>query len=161
MTHRLRTFFGVNDDLQEFAEHWLNSPAYLADAKELTYADGALVACVYRDDVFQVELCSTPGGLVIPDHTHPHADTIEVSVAGALRLHVNGRDPFAGLPDAIVARRNKWRGIRINHDDVHGTTVGHPGAMFFSIQKWLGCAPMSVLTDYAGKPLGAQHRAML
>lgn len=158
--HRLRTFLCVQDDLQDFAEHWLNSPAYLSDAKSLTHADGALVACVYRDDTYQVELCSVPPGLVIPDHVHPNADTIEVSIAGALRLHVNGVDPFAGMPDALVARRNKWRGLRINHDDVHGTTVGEPGALFFSIQRWLGCPPRSVLTDYVGLPLGEQHMGM-
>jgi quercetin dioxygenase-like cupin family protein len=156
---RLRTHFGIADDLQDFAEDFLNRRGYLANMRSLQRADGALVALVCREGVYQVELCAVPGGLVIPDHTHPQADTIEVGLAGALRLRVNGVDPFEGLPDALIERRNRWRGLRINHDDVHGTTVGQPGAMFFSIQRWRG-EPRSVLTDYAGEPLGPQHRAL-
>lgn len=156
---KLRTMFGIADDLQDFAEDFLNRPAYLAGAGPMRQADGALVTVVYSDARFQVELCAVPGGLVIPDHTHPHADTIEVGLAGALRLHVNGDDPFAGLPDRLLERRNRWRGLRINHDDVHGTTVTGAGALFFSIQRWT-CAPKSVLTDYVGAPLGEQHRSM-
>jgi hypothetical protein len=159
--HKLRTYFGISDDLQDFAEEFLNRPGYLSDAKMLRHADGALVAVVCQDGSFQVELCSVPAGLVIPDHVHPHADTIEVSVAGALRLRVNGVDPFDGMPDELVARRNRWRGLRINHTDIHGTTVGEPGAMFFSIQKWRGVEPRSVLTDYAGTPLGSQHKGLM
>lgn len=160
MMHKLRTHFAVDDDLQAFAESWLNGPRQLTEARSLTAADGALVALLHRDGCYQVELCSVPAGLVIPMHTHPRADTIEVSVAGALRLQVNGVDPFAGLPDELVARRNHWRGIRINHDDVHGTQVGAPGAVFLSIQRWQG-EPRSVLTDYVGVPLGAQHQGLL
>lgn len=159
--HRLRTIFGIHDDLQVFAEDWLNRPSQLLSAVSLSRADGALVTVLYRDDRFQVELCAVPGGLVIPAHTHPNADTIEVGVSGALRLIVNDIDVFAGIPDETLVRLNRWRGIRINHDDVHGTVVGEPGAMFMSIQRWNGCAPKSVLTDYEGGALGPQHEEML
>lgn len=159
---RLRTHFGVDDDLQAFAERWLNSPGYLSHAKSMAHADGALVACVYRDSTYQVELCCVPPGLVIPDHVHPHADTIEVTVAGVLRLHVNGEDVYSGMSDEYVQRLNLWRGVRINRRDVHGTVspVGECGAMFFSIQKWTD-GPRSVLTDYVGGALGETHRGMI
>lgn len=160
MTHKLRTYFGVDDDLQEFAERFLNSGGILSSAVALTKVDGAMVTVLHRDDRFQVELCCVAGGTVIPPHTHPNADTIEVSVAGAMRLLVNGVDPFEGIPDDLVMRRGRWRGIRINHDDVHGTTVPEPGSVFLSIQRWNG-PPQSVLTDYKGAPLGPQHLEML
>lgn len=128
----------------------------------MAHADGALVACLYRDSTHQVELCCVPPGMVIPDHVHPHADTIEVTVAGVLRLHVNGDDVYAGMADEYVQRLNRWRGIRINRSDVHGTTVpvGGRGAMFLSIQKWTD-GPRSVLTDYEGAPLGEAHKGMI
>lgn len=160
--NRLRTFLGIDDELQAFAERWLSGPACLSNAKAMAHADGALVACLYRDDTYQVELCCVPPGFVIPDHVHPNADTIEVTVAGVLRLHVNGKDIYAGLSDEHVERVNRRWGIRINHDDVHGTftPVGERGAIFLSIQKWTG-GPRSVLTDYEGDPLGEAHRGML
>lgn len=162
MRHRLRTFFGIDDDLQAFAEGWLNRPSQLANALSLSQADGALVSVLYRDDRFQVELCAVTAGTFIPAHVHPNADTIEVSVSGALRLPVNGRVVDADVPDRLLARFNRWRGIRINHDDVHGgAVVPQPGAMFLSIQRWNVGPPKSVLTDYAGEPLGNMHRSML
>jgi hypothetical protein len=151
----------VNDDLQAFANRWLNESS-LSNAQSISYADGAFVACLYRDETFQVELCAVPPGLVIPDHTHPNADTIEVTVAGVLRLRVNGRDVYAGMTDEYVQRLNRTRGIRINRSDVHGTIepVGARGALFLSIQKW-SCVPTSVLTDYLGAPLGEMHQGMV
>lgn len=158
---RLRTFLGVDDDLQAFASRWLNESS-LWNAQSIAYADGALVTCLYRDETFQVELCAVPPGFVIPDHTHPNADTIEVTVAGVLRLRVNSRDVYAGMTDEYVQRLNRTRGIRINRSDVHGTIepVGTRGALFLSIQKW-SCVPASVLTDYLGAPLGEMHRGMV
>jgi len=161
---KLQTIGGNQDRLQSFAQSWLNSRSYLARAQSMTHADGALVACVYRDREFQVELCCVPPGMVIPEHVHPHADTIEVLVAGVLRLSVNGRDVFAGQSDADVQRMNRWKGVRINRDDVHGTAVpvGPNGGMFFSIQMWdQFIGPQSVLTDYKGRPLGRQHDGMI
>lgn len=160
--NKLRTRFGVKDDLQLFAENWLNSSACLSNAKSVAYADGAIVSCLYQDNQFQVELCCVPPGFVIPDHTHPHADTIEMNVAGVLRLHVNGNAVYPSMTDENMQRLSRGRGIRINRNDVHGTIepVGKNGALFLSIQKWTG-NPASVLTDYRGEPLGDTHKGMM
>lgn len=157
---RLRTAFEIRDDLHEYAQAWLQSAGALGEAKELRYADGALVSVLHREGHFQVELCCVAGGTVIPDHIHPLADTIEVPVAGLLRLRVNGVDPFAHMSDERLRAFRKPFGIRINHDDWHGTEVANPGSMFLSIQRWVG-EPKSVLTDYAGQPLGATHKEMI
>lgn len=157
---KLRTFFGIDDDLQAFAQDWLNRPDQLAAPLSLTCVDGAMVTKLYCDGKYQVELCAVPGGLVIPPHIHPHMDTIEVGLSGALRLEINGVDPYAGVPDERLERHYRGRGIRINATDWHGTTVGMPGSMFLSIQRWAG-TPTSVLTDYVGSALGPQHEAIL
>lgn len=158
---KLRTIRCVRDDLQSFAEDWLNGPAHLWNAKSISHADGVLVSCLYQDEQFQVELCCASPGLVIPDHIHPHADTIELNVVGVLRLHVNREDIYAGLTDENAQRLSHW-GVRINSTDIHGTVtpVGKNGAMFLSIQKWVG-KPQSVLTDYIGSPLGNLHQEII
>lgn len=157
---RLRVAFGVADDLHDFAEAWLQQAGSLTGAKELRHADGAMVAVLYREGRYQVELCCVAADTLIPDHVHPHADTIEVSVAGPLRLQVNGVEPFAAIPDERLERLSKGTGIRINATDVHGTYVPPPGAVFLSIQRWVA-EPKSVLTDYSGQPLGGLHRELL
>jgi len=153
-----RCIYQVNDSLHDFATRWLRgNPALHADGG--TAVDGALVQCLHRDGAFQVELCTVRGGVVIPPHVHPAADTIELGVSGAMRLIVNGVAPFAAIDDATLARRWSRIGVRINHCDVHGATVPAGGTTFLSIQRWRG-QPRSVLTDYVGQRLGAQHEAM-
>lgn len=158
----LRTLFGVDDDLQEFAENWLKLGCTFTQARDVRFVDGAMVSQLYRDVKYQVELCCVPPGFVIPNHVHPNADTIELTVAGVLRLHVNGEDVYAGMTEESIRRLVRGRGVRINHDDVHGTAepVGKNGAMFLSIQRWVG-EPQSVLTDYEGAALGSTHQEML
>lgn len=157
----MKTVFGIEDDLQEFAERWLSEGRHLTQAKSINYVDGVLVSCLYRDSKFQVELCCAPPRFVIPNHTHPNADTIEVPVYGVLRLHVNGIDIYDGVNEKTASRMNRGVGVRINHNDIHGTTfpVGEGGAIFLSVQSWNG-SPKSVLTDYVGSPLGEMHRRM-
>ena len=151
---KLRTAFGADDDLQAFAESWLARGGALTGAVSVKCLDnGTLVACLYRDDRFQVEMFCCPPGLVIPAHTHPRVDTIEVNVAGPLRLQVNGVPIYGDLSDERVVRASRGKGIRIDHDDAHGTAepVGKSGAIFLSIQRWVG-EPDSVVTDYKGAP---------
>jgi hypothetical protein len=152
----MRCAFAIDDDLHAFARSWLESPSF--DAEHVAVVDGATVERVYRGGAMQVELCRVPAGYRIPEHVHPHADTIEVGVSGAIRLTVNGADPFAFVPDARLAAFTRGRGVRINHADVHGG-VALTDCAFWSIQRWES-KPTSVLTDYSGAKLGPQHEAL-
>jgi hypothetical protein len=155
MVKRLRTIWGVDDDLQDFAQDLLNRPRLLSRTRDLRWADGAMVAVIAREGQYQAELCTLCGGVLIPDHVHPQADTIEVGLFGAMRLVVNGRDPFDGASDDRIAK-HRWTGVRINSADVHGGRVPPTGAMFLSVQRWAGPV-LSVLTDYRGALLGPEH----
>lgn len=155
---KLRCGYAIHDDLHAFAEAWISGGQ--AMPLRTTDAGTAQVLCLYREGAYQVELCCMSAGAVIPPHVHPHADTIEVGVFGAVRLSVNGADPYADIPDDRLADFTRMRGIRINATDVHGGRVVGAGAAFLSIQRWAG-DPQSVLTDYRGEPLGGKHKAML
>lgn len=150
----MRVAFAVHDELHAYAQairfDW---PQHMVEV------EGAQVAVVHRDGPFQAELCCLRGGVLIPEHVHPHVDTIELGVCGAVRLFINGRDPFEAVPDERLAAFVQRRGIRINSDDVHGGRVLPGGAWFLSVQHWRG-APRSVLSDYQGQPLGQRHSAL-
>lgn len=145
-----RVAYGVQDDLHEYARAWLATGSPLAGATALRDIGNGQFAVLGRGGRFQVELCVVRGGVEIPEHTHPHADTIEVGIAGAVRLLVNRADPFEAIPDERLAIFTKGRGIRINRGDRHGGRVLSGGAMFLSVQRWDG-VPGSVLTDYLGQ----------
>lgn len=159
MARRLVTALGVDDDLQAFAAEFVRGPLPMAiDSRQV---DGAMVSTLAREGVFQVELCCVRGGMLIPQHLHPHADTIEIGIAGGLRLQVNGVDPFAASGmDRLTRQHRAAVGVRINHDDWHGTVVPPCGSVFLSVQRW-SIDPLSVLTDYIGCPIGTEHGAML
>jgi hypothetical protein len=155
-----RCAFAIDDDLHHFAAMWLALPPPPMPT-EWVHMDGAAVACLHTAAPFQVELCRVPSGYVIPDHVHPHADTIEVGVEGAVRLAVNGIDAFKRIPDSMMPRVVRGRGIRINATDMHGgRAVARQTAFFYSIQRWIG-DPQSVLSDYKGQPLGPRHKEAL
>ena len=150
----MRVAFAIKDDLHDYAQSirfdW---------PQRMEEVEGAQVAVIHRSGRFQAELCCVRGGFLIPAHVHPHADTIEIGVCGAVRLFVNGIDPFSAIPDDRLPAFTRGRGIRINHNDQHGGIAIPGGAWFLSVQRW-DCEPRSVLTDYMGEPLGHRHDEM-
>lgn len=140
----------INDGLHDFAASFVASRRVgVADFGILRAAadTGATIGVIHRDGRYQVELCAVPPGR-IPAHSHKRVDTIEVGLAGAVRLDVNGIDPFGFVPDDRLGRFTHGRGIRINAGDAHGGTVLPGGAWFLSVQHWFDGEPTSVLEDY-------------
>src|SRR5437763_7118025 len=84
---------------------------------------------LYRKDPFQVQMFAVPEGTIIPEHTHPNVDSIEVYVGGNIMFshsgkyivpaeEVHARDGPLGL----ASRRGIT--IRVRPNDVHGGVVG-------------------------------------
>jgi hypothetical protein len=143
---RFRCAFAISDELHEFASNWLRS-ASIANAGACR-SDGRVVSSVLnRSGRFQVEMVCARAGTPIPPHVHPSADTIEVGVSGAVRLWINGADPFEAVPDDRLAAFTRMRGVRINRADVHGGLVLPGGAVFLSIQRWID-EPLSVIDQF-------------
>lgn len=120
---------------------------------------------LYRRDPFQVQMFAVPGGTVIPEHTHPNVDSIEVYVGGNIRFSHSGKyvspaaDVFANNgPLGLASRRGMT--VRVRPNDIHGGTFGEGGGVFLSVQHWLnGVAPHCVAADYSGITMGEDHLA--
>ena len=127
------------------------------------------VTCIlmYRRDQFQVQMFAVPEGTIIPEHTHPNVDSIEVYVGGNIQLSVGGKHVYPAEilfensgPLKLASRRGER--VRVRPDQIHGATIGAGGAVFLSIQHWLnGVAPHCVAADYDGVAMGEHHLAQV
>ncbi len=115
---------------------------------------------LYREGGFQIQMFTVPPNYVIPGHTHPNVDSIEVYVSGQIKFSHGGRFVFESLetvhgrdPDSYT-----WRMLRVRPQDRHGAVSGVQGARFISIQHWLnGIPPSCVSADYSGTVLDLSH----
>jgi hypothetical protein len=120
---------------------------------------------VHRRPPFQTQLFMGPPGVIVPEHTHPNVDSIEVYVGGELRLSHSGKliqpEEFICENPNSTFKTALLRGscTRVRPNDIHGGFSGEKnGAVFLSIQHWLnGVEPSSVGTDWNGKVMGPNH----
>lgn len=120
---------------------------------------------LYRHGQFQVQMFAVPEGTIIPEHTHPNVDSIEVYVGGNIHFSHSGKYAFA--PETVTANSGPLktaakRGtmIRVRPNDVHGGVFGEGGGVFLSVQHWLnGVKPHCVAADYDGITMGEHHLA--
>lgn len=119
---------------------------------------------MHREGQFQVQMFIMPPHTIIPEHTHPNVDSIEVYVGG--QLHFSHKGELIISEDECIEDPEcefhlpKKRGtlIRVCPNDVHGGYSGENGGVFFSIQHWLNnVKPHCVAADYIGKTMGPRH----
>lgn len=134
----------------------------------LWFTGGLPGVTLYCAGAFQVQLFIFPAGTEIPEHRHPHVDTVECHVAGDadFRVEVGGAlvpaVPARFLHDRRASVSRWWgRGVRVRPATWHELSVGAAGAAFLSVQHWLAGAPSSVGLDWEGRPVNARHGAAL
>ena len=96
---------------------------------------------------------------VIPEHSHPGVDNIQIYLWGQVYLTHNGQPVISdeqmvekdGLSAAYTSS------IRILPGDTHGASIGPMGGAFLTIQRWLDGNPKSVATAWSGDPLNDEH----
>ena len=120
---------------------------------------------LYRKGQFQVQMFAVPEGTIIPEHTHPNVDTIQVYVGGNIHFSHSGKYVY---PKNRLFRNNGPLGcankrgtrMRVRPNDLHGAVVGEGGGVFLAIQHWLnGIEPHCVGSDYEGVTMGEDHLA--
>lgn len=161
---RLRCLNSRQDNLHIWAEHWVNTAtmkSMVPEPEKMADYGNVSTAILDRDGAYQVELCVLQGGVVVPLHTHPRMNSIEIGLAGGTRFTLNGRAVLGDLSDEKLIRFITGRGLRFNSDDVHGGVVLKCGAMFLSIQHWHTGEPTSVALDYQGEPFSDVHSKSL
>lgn len=85
---------------------------------------------------------AVPEGTIIPEHTNPNVDSIEVYVGGNIRFSHSGK--YIYPKEALHARdgplgcaSRRGMTIRLRPNDLHGGTFGEGGGLFLSVQHWL------------------------
>src|SRR5437763_5514736 len=118
---------------------------------------------LYRKGEFQVQMFAVPEGTIIPEHTHPNVDSIEVYVGGNIRFshsgkYVYGEEQLRPLDGPLGCASKRGTRIRVRPNDVHGGVLGKGGGVCLSIQHWLnGVEPHCVAADYDGITIDAPH----
>lgn len=120
---------------------------------------------LFRKDQFQVQMFAVPEGTIIPEHTHPNVDSIEVYVGGNIMFSHSGKyvfpkDGIFALDGPLRCANKRGATIRVRPNDVHGGVFGEGGGVFLSVQHWLnGVKPHCVSADYDGITMGEDHLA--
>lgn len=153
------------DELERFCASFLKKMPVLGAVPlqgAVSMIENVTSILLYRRGQFQVQMFAVPEGTVIPEHTHPNVDSIEVYVGGSIRFSHSGKyvyredELFAQGPMGLSSRRGLT--IRVRPNDLHGGTFGPGGGVFLSVQHWLnGVRPHCVAADYTGVTMGKDH----
>jgi hypothetical protein len=155
----------MNDQLEEFKDWFFKNIPQLG-AVPLFHAvhkiEDVTSIIWFRQGEYQVQMFVVPGNYIIPEHTHPNVDSIEVYVGGQIKFSHSGKWAINGkdLQVESVFGTSLLRGntIRVKPNDLHGGLFGSSGGVFLSIQHWLnGVKPHCVAADYSGIVMGEHH----
>jgi hypothetical protein len=162
MTTRLRCLFGVKDDLHDYAEAIHARLAEFAQHDSLADLDSAQWACrvVNRTGNLQAELIRINPCEVIPQHIHPHVDSVDLIIAGDIDLVISGKRIAEGYSKDRRSSFLKRAGLRIAANAPHGGSTGPDGVLFISCQKW-DVPPSHIALAWAGPSCTAEHARML
>ena len=156
------------DPVEQFCESFLkNMPVIGAVpfAGSVSKVEDVTRLLLYRHKQFQVEMFIAPEGTIIPEHTHPNVDSMQVYVGGNIIFTRNGKyeypeEQLYALNGPLKCASKRGRTMRVGPNDKHGAVVGEGGGVFLAVQHWLnGIAPHSVAGDYDGMAMGEDHSA--
>jgi len=156
------------DDLDKFCKWFLlNMPVVGAVPFEnaVTKIEDVTSVLMYRKDNFQVQMFIVPPHYIIPEHTHPNVDSIEVYMGGNIRFShcgsfVNPEPDIQKDNTNLGCSKARGKTIRVKPNDLHGGIFGEGGGVFLSVQKWLNdVKPHCVAADYNGVVMGEDHLA--
>lgn len=112
-----------------------------------------------RSNEFSVQLWVSPGGLVIPAHTHENTDLIICYVSGEIKFDLNGANPIPEentvTSDGRSSRNGRW--FRAKPGDIWGATIYESGGAFMVFAR--GRDPIDL--DWQGSAVDEDHRVLL
>ena len=154
------------DELEQFCAWFLKKTPVIGAvpfAGAVSKIQDVTAILLYRSGQFQVQMFAVPEGTIIPEHTHPNVDSIEVYVGGNIRFshsgrYVYGEDQLRAHDGPLGCAFKRGTRIRVHPNDVHGGVFGKGGGVFLSVQHWLnGVKPHCVAADYDGITMGEDH----
>jgi quercetin dioxygenase-like cupin family protein len=150
---KFRCLNGVQDELHDYAEAINARLAEHLEANPVAIADfGNFEGIVlHRAGQLQAELITILPSAKLPNHVHPHVDSVELLVEGNIRFNVDRLH---------ITRLIKNAGLRIPAKVPHGGTADPSGVAFVSCQRW-AVEPSHVGLDWLGVPATLAHAQML
>ena len=154
------------DPIEQFAESFLRDMPVIGAvpfAGAVSRVEDVTCILLYRRDQFQVQMFACPEGTIIPEHTHPNVDTIQVYVGGNVIFTHNGRyayraDEVRAMDGPLRCANKRGHILRVRPDEKHGAVIGAGGGIFMAVQHWQnGIAPHCVAADYEGITMGEDH----
>ena len=154
------------DQLEKFCDSFLKKTPVIGAvpfAGAVSMIEDVTSILLYRQSQFQVQMFAAPAGTIIPEHTHPNVDNIQVYVGGNIRFslggkYVYGADQLFALNGPLGLANRRGLTIRVRPNDIHGAVFGEGGGVFLSAQQWLnGVKPHCVGADYDGLTMGEDH----
>lgn len=114
---------------------------------------------VFRKPPYQVQIWTCDPNSVIPEHSHPGVDVMQIYLWGEVHLthqgvQVVGQD-MMGEKDGQSAAYGAT--IHVKPGETHGAKIGPMGGAFLTIQKWIDGEPRSVDTAWDGEALSEDH----
>src|SRR3569833_887532 len=156
----------IVDQLEQFCASFLEKSPVLGAVPvvgAVSTIENVTSILLYRRGQFQVQMFAVPGGTVIPEHTQPNVDSIEVYVGGNIRFSHSGKylypaDKLFAMNGPLGLASRRGMTIRVRPNDLHGGAFGEGGGVFLSVQHWLnGVKPHCVAADYSGVTMGKDH----
>ena len=158
------------DELEQFCSWFLKSMPVLGAVPfsgAVSKIQDVTAILLYRRDQFQVQMFAVPEGTIIPEHTHPNVDSIEVYVGGNIHFSHSGKyvypeDQLRPKEGSLGLAMKRGMTVRVRPNDLHGGVFGEGGGVFLSVQHWLnGVKPHCVAADYNGVTMGEHHLAQV
>ena len=156
------------DALEQFCDQFLTKSPVIGTvpfAGAVSRVEDVTCILMYRRDQFQVQMFAVPEGVIIPEHTHPNVDTIQVYVGGSILFSLGGHFVYPekqlfAMNGPLKCASKRGYTMRVGPNDKHGAVAGPGGGVFMAVQHWLnGIAPHCVSADYDGVTMGEDHLA--
>ena len=144
--------------LSDFTNWYIENkyPILVPDNVQVFPTDVSYSVCVFRHDVYQVELYIAKPEFMSSKHSHPFEQQIIFLGGDMWGNRENGRLKHLGDNDKYnvgdVLPANVW----------HQVGSGSQGFVFYNCQKWPNTQMMtSAVVEYGGESLGPLHKQIL
>jgi hypothetical protein len=144
--------------LTEFTKWYVdnNYPIIVPDNVQVFPTDVSYSVCVFRRDVYQVEMYIAKPEFMSSKHSHPFEQQIIFLGGDMWGNRENGRLEHLGDND-----KNKVGHI-LPPNNWHQVGSGSQGFVFFNCQKWPSVKMMtSAVVEYGGESLGPLHKQII
>jgi hypothetical protein len=153
--------------LQHFAEWYTenNYPIRVPENVTIYPTDISYSCCVFRQDVYQVEIYLGKPNFTSSKHSHPF-DQLIIFLGGHLTGIRQGGTLVGNLGGPITSQSSKEKPHKdfgnisniLTAKNWHEVTGKDQGFIFFNLQKWPDKSSMtSAVVEYIGDSLGTLH----